>query len=653
VSDSQSEPYRNKVLDGSGIDKFECEWGDSLSTEQINPHFTKCKIMKKKYGKLFQNIDKLISKDASQIQDWANLKLLFKFLEGHIKMMITKEKRKPTHFKNADPHADMEISSNSPSHVDMNYEEEKIDSRAYPVMEKHEEEKFSGDDFYQEKGRQSCEQWSKKISHEDEKEENVAILEWYHFVHKDCLKKSVKKQYLDHKKVCCVNCKIEIPTTYLNQTFGREFIEELNDILFRKEILENNPDMVECTCKNLIQVEPGEIDYKQKGDDGNVISRQAAKNMAECRVRCNHCDRIFWSKCNVEPYHVGKTCEEFAEYRGADKCRFWLDKLKKIRKNNSPAFMAVCRKEECESNMDKWCDKQLECGHFCCGTRGEIVWVPCLDPDWVKANPGLTLDQTADDFCMICYMSGLGQAPSIQLDCKHIYHEECLMRVLGDKWSGPRINFEFIKCPNCKSEMSSFHEGASNLIREANKLKKNIEKIALKRAKHEWIDKDERLQQAPYNGVLLPYAVARLSYYLWFKCKKPYFGGLKSWENNQQNNSNVFKPDELVWGSCAAEAVGGGVKDCKKHGLEFIEFKCKFCCNISQWFCWGNTHFWDDCHTRQNKGDYVTKMKLTDLPQCKGKKTCPLKVDHPPNGKEEYALGWAICKNMKDNDKGF
>lgn len=114
--------------------------------------------MKKKYGKLFQNIDKLISKDASQIQDWANLKLLFKFLEGHIKMMITKEKRKPTHFKNADPHADMEISSNSPSHVDMNYEEEKIDSRAYPVMEKHEEEKFSGDDFYQEKGRQSCEQ---------------------------------------------------------------------------------------------------------------------------------------------------------------------------------------------------------------------------------------------------------------------------------------------------------------------------------------------------------------------------------------------------------------------------------------------------------------------------------------------------------------
>lgn len=112
-------------------------------------------------------------------------------------------------------------------------------------------------------------------------------------MHKECLKNSVKKQYLGQKKVCCVNCKQEIPTAYMNEIFGREFIEELNDILFRREILENNPDMVECTCKNLIQVEPGEIDYKQKGDDGKVISRQAAKNMAECRVRCNHCDRIF------------------------------------------------------------------------------------------------------------------------------------------------------------------------------------------------------------------------------------------------------------------------------------------------------------------------------------------------------------------------
>lgn len=62
--------------------------------------------------------------------------------------------------------------------------------------------------------------------------------------------------------------------------------------------------------------------------------------------------------------------------------------------------------------------------------------------------------------------------------------------------------------------MSTCHEGASKLIVEAKRLKKKINKIALKRAEHEGIQKDERLQQPPYNGELLPYAVARLSYYL-------------------------------------------------------------------------------------------------------------------------------------------
>lgn len=47
--------------------------------------------MKKRYNKLFMQIDKLISKDATQLQDWQNLKVMFKFLEGHVKMMIDKE----------------------------------------------------------------------------------------------------------------------------------------------------------------------------------------------------------------------------------------------------------------------------------------------------------------------------------------------------------------------------------------------------------------------------------------------------------------------------------------------------------------------------------------------------------------------------------
>lgn len=31
-------------------------------------------------------------------------------------------------------------------------------------------------------------------------------------------------------------------------------------------------------------------------------------------------------------------------------------------------------------------------------------------------------------------------------------------------------------------------------------------------------------------------------------------------------------------------------------------------------------------------------------PQCKGKASCPLGIDHPPNGFEEMSLGCSRCK---------
>src|SRR3569833_360372 len=99
-------------------------------------------------------------------------------------------------------------------------------------------------------------------------------------------------------------------------------------------------------------------------------------------------------------------------------------------------------------------------------------------------------------------------------------------------------------------------------------------------------------------------------------------------------------------------SVGAGIKNCKKHGTDFIEFKCKFCCNISQWFCWGNTHFCEPCHKRQNEGDYVSRYERSRLPKCPGPEKCPLKIKHPEKG-EEFALGCALCRNEQANARDF
>lgn len=73
--------------------------------------------------------------------------------------------------------------------------------------------------------------------------------------------------------------------------------------------------------------------------------------------------------------------------------------------------------------------------------------------------------------------------------------------------------------------------------------------------------------------------------------------------------------------------------------------------SVAAWFCWGNTHFCDPCHTRQNNGDYLSKKTKAELPVCLGK-DCPLKVPHPPNG-EEFALGCTLCRNLIANRKDF
>lgn len=128
----------------------------------------------------------------------------------------------------------------------------------------------------------------------------------------------------------------------------------------------------------------------------------------------------------------------------------------------------------------------------------------------------------------------------------------------------------------------------------------DIKRKSLERLKYEKRDKDERLTTKgdPYYNKPVDYAIAIYSYYECFKCKKPYFGGLKRCEDLMQEEAknDSFKPEELVCAECSD--VGIALETCKTHGKEFIEFKCRFCCSVATWFCWGSTHFCDPCHKR-------------------------------------------------------
>jgi len=60
-------------------------------------------------------------------------------------------------------------------------------------------------------------------------------------------------------------------------------------------------------------------------------------------------------------------------------------------------------------------------------------------------------------------------------------------------------------------------------------MEKVVRQKALERGKHEGLDKSPRLQNINdffYNN-LQEFAMKECAYYICFKCKSPYFGGLK------------------------------------------------------------------------------------------------------------------------------
>jgi len=114
------------------------------------------------------------------------------------------------------------------------------------------------------------------------------------------------------------------------------------------------------------------------------------------------------------------------------------------------------------------------------------------------------------------------------------------------------------------------------------------------------------------------------------KCNRPYIGGIVNCDNEADANiGEQFNPEDYVCMSC------GGMQDkCDKHGEMSIIYKCKFCCNLALFFCGGNTHYCNWCHSNNVNGRAYPCLGLGKCKLFEGK--------HPPNGKEAR-LGCELC----------
>ena len=398
------------------------------------------------------------------------------------------------------------------------------------------------------------------------------------------------------------------------------------------------------------------LSKKTKGHRRHVFREEKEYLKVDCHEGCGRV-KLFWLLALADSRNMKAIVEFRNIFRDskidASTSNLVLAKKEKCRFCDTPCDLfesrddrsVVCGQDECVELLEKVCGKMLECGHACGGIRNEEECLPCLHG--CKSSQLTGLKQDADDMCMICFTEALSKAPAIQLACEHVFHHHCCQQVLLSQCPGPRITFNFMRCPICKVDIK--HPSLEDLLVAIRERHQDVKNKALMRLEFEGLANNHSITTPGslfYNDPA-GYAMNRYAYYLCSKCHKAYYGGeARCEELVVPQNAENFNASELICGGCSDVAMA---QICPKHGTDFLEYKCRYCCSVAVFFCFGTTHFCNACHDDFQR---ITSIPVANLPQCpvasrarqlEGDQ-CPLNVVHPSTGKE-FALGCGICRN--------
>ena len=446
-----------------------------------------------------------------------------------------------------------------------------------------------------------------------------------HYAVPDCFKQYLEN-YIENRPTKFFKC----PHNGCYQEVNTSAIDDINSQYpkdnLKKHFEELPPildDIVTCPnpdCGISIDFKPNQNlneDYKY---EGKSLSHPEKIHFNKYFCRCSNCGTEFCTNCGAMPYHYHQTCEECNAKD--NKCRFCHEILKSG-KCNDPA---------CAKSAKYICDEILPCGHHCNGVKGEKHHLRCLHPDCLKKD-----NIHIEDCCSICVYPMAGP-PVVQLTCGHFFHYYCLKENMENAIKNKSTTFRALKCPLCNEDIDC--PQLEETMKPLKDLQDQVAKLALMRLEYEGRNKDKELTDpnSEYYKNPKKYALHLYHYPICSKCNKLFFGGAY----NCMPADNIPIEDRIC-GACSARK--GDI--CKKHGTEGLMYKCRFCCNIAIWFCWGTTHFCEKCH---RKASEMARKPISQLPKCPGHGKCPLGIDHPPNG-TEFCLGCAKC--MAENDKVF
>lgn len=276
----------------------------------------------------------------------------------------------------------------------------------------------------------------------------------------------------------------------------------------------------------------------------------------------------------------------------------------------------VCSNPECRKNLVEACLHICECGHPCCGTRGEREHIGC--------------GECGFDVCSVCG-DPLNIAPTIKLSCSHFCHKRCAQEIISTCPREGLINFPICKQPGCGCVIESPLIDSKFFV----DLHKKVESMMPKLIEEENIRGNEHVlneNDPDYYGKPEKFAWDNFLFFICQKCGDPYFGGLKNC------GEEIDKDAEFICEKCSRV----GFASCPIHNNDFMVYKCFFCCKPATFHCWGTTHFCNECHKHPDK-----VLKGPNV-QCDG--NCQF-APHPPNGTRKYFGYCRLCESQKKRYK--
>jgi hypothetical protein len=336
---------------------------------------------------------------------------------------------------------------------------------------------------------------------------------------------------------------------------------------------------------------------------------------------------------NLTPLNTGITNNEI----DLGICKYCDIKLNLANKGLS---IDICSSPGCFEYKNQTCNKILQnCNHQCFGATTDAECLPCLYT-YCNSYDKSNFQQHHNSQCCIC-LYPISKYPATKLPCNHIIHKKCIEDRLIARWSGKTISFLYLKCPLCQTFISDLTDmDLLDLLKPEIDFYERIKKVAIENFENEKIEESEDYKSYclgnSTKGDKLNYVFDKFALFICQQCDAPYYAGLKNClEQEVEEDLNIRR----LCLDCFDYTKIKGITNCDLHGRKQIQYKCKFCCDIASHFCFGTTHFCEECHLKQLIGDYLTAK--TEFDPC-NPETCFLKGDHPPNG-EEFGLFCILC----------